>query len=180
MFESLSIYTDPVVIELFDLQLLLQLLKGAVPALCLWIPRVSGKETGKQRKFGFWAEVETCVLNSPIPSKLSTSKCIFDTLVFFLMERKEKNKPETQTFQTPTTVQRDAVSSFSLLRQLQTTPCQLLPLSRYSRANAHQHVAGFPVPIGNNTGSFETKQELSNLMIPRAKTQMPQIYMRKL
>lgn len=80
----------------------------------------------------------------------------------FLSHRKEKKpKPESQIFQTRTTAQSDAVSSFSLLRQLQTTPCQLLPLSRYSRANAHQNVVDFAAAIGNNIGSFERKQESS-------------------
>lgn len=81
----------------------------------------------------------------------------------FLSHGKEKKntKTETQTFQTRITVQSDAVSSFSLLRRLQTTPRQLLPLSRYSRTNAHQNVVDFAAPTGNNTGSFETKQKLS-------------------
>lgn len=124
----------------------------------LWIPDVSGNETEKQRKLRLWAEVETCVPKSPTPCTLSTSKCIFGTFQFSFSwkgkkEPNQKLKPSKQT-----TVQSDAVSSFSLLRQLQTTPCQLLPLSRYSRANAHQNVVNFAAAIGNNIGSFATEQ----------------------
>lgn len=126
----------------------------------LWTPHVSGNETEKQRKLRLRTEVETCVPKPPTPSKLSTSKCIFKHFSF-LSHGKKNTKPEIQTFQKQTTVQSDAVSSFSLLRQLQTTPCQLLPLSRHSRANAHHNVVDFAAPTGNNISSFETKQELS-------------------
>lgn len=108
----------------------------------------------------FGQRLKLACQSHPPHSKLSTSKCILKHFSF-LSHGKKNTKPEIQTFQTRTTVQSDAVSSFSLLRQLQTTPCQLLPLSRYSRANAHHSVVDFAAPIGNNISSFETKQELS-------------------
>lgn len=128
----------------------------------LWIPDVSGKEIEQGRKLELWTEVKTCTPESPAPSKLPFGKCIFETFLLYVSWKGRKKKQTTNwNLLNMNHSAKWCSVIFLTFKTAPVAPYQLIPLSRYSRANAHQNVVDFAAAIGNYIGSFETRQEPS-------------------